>query len=100
MAINQSVDRFCRQCLQLEQALDYPAGDLLRQSDIQGVIYNNLFSSDTVRFPLPPRYQIHILKKLLSLIEASIVDWEEYVSWQALKDSAKHNALTELSGRL
>lgn len=84
MALSQDaqVHRFCRQYLQLESHLDYPDPDLLKRPETQYAIYEKLFSACSVasdRRP-PARYQVRCLKELLARIEASIDDWEEYVS--------------------
>lgn len=74
------VDRFCRQYLQLEQSLDYPQDQLLREAHVQDAIYLRLFADGAVQYGPPPRYQVKTLKELVSRIEASIHDWEEHVS--------------------
>lgn len=74
------VDRFCRQYLQLQPELDYPEPALLQTSQVQDEIYERLFAEGAVRYGPPPRFQLRVLKELMSRIEASIDDWEEYVS--------------------
>lgn len=78
-----SIDRFCRQYLQLERELDYPAPTLLREQHVQEDLYRRVFSSDggaVATPPPPPRYQLRVLKELMKRIEASIDgDWEQYV---------------------
>ena len=78
-----SIDRFCRQYLQLERELDYPAPTLLREQHVQEDLYRRVFSSDggaVATPPPPPRYQLRVLKELVKRIEASIDgDWEQYV---------------------
>ena len=83
-----SIDRFCRQYLQLERELDYPAPTLLREQHVQEDLYRRVFSSSSDGGaaadgapPLPPpRYQLRVLKELVKRIEASIDgDWEQYV---------------------
>lgn len=83
-----SIDRFCRQYLQLERELDYPAPTLLREQHVQEDLYRRVFSSSSDGGaaadgapPLPPpRYQLRVLKELMKRIEASIDgDWEQYV---------------------
>jgi hypothetical protein len=77
---SQQVDRFCHQYLQLEQTPDYPDGETLRRPEVQDELYARLFAKDALKFPPPMRYQVRILKKLLSITEQSINDWEEHVS--------------------
>jgi hypothetical protein len=75
------VDRFCYQYLQLEQTLTYPEPQYIRRSDVQNAIYESLFADDALAAGPPPlRYQVRVLKELVSRIEASIEDWEEHVS--------------------
>lgn len=83
MVRSAEVDRLCNQYLQLEPALDFPSGSLLRNADIQEELYHRLFSADALPFPPPLRYQARALKQLLSKIEDSIDDWEEHVSFDA-----------------
>ncbi|KAM0523790.1 hypothetical protein ACHAPE_001041 [Trichoderma viride] len=73
------VDRFCYQYLQLEQTLTYPEPQHLRRSDVQDAIYERLFADDALSGGPPPlRYQLRVLKELVSGIEASIEDWDEH----------------------
>lgn len=75
------VDRFCYQYLQLEQTLTYPEPQHLRRSDVQDAIYERLFADDALSAGPPPlRYQLRVLKELVSRVEASIEDWDEHVS--------------------
>lgn len=72
------LELFKRQVLQLvdPRELQWPSGDSLRSLDVQSRIYQRLFQSE---HPPPERYQLRVLKKLLSLIEKSIVDPDEDV---------------------
>jgi hypothetical protein len=76
---NMQTERFCRQFLQLEPTVKYPEGHFLRLSEVQETLYQRLFADGVVTFPPPPRYQLKVLKELISRIEASIEDWEEHV---------------------
>ncbi|KAK8099668.1 uncharacterized protein PG998_012909 [Apiospora kogelbergensis] len=73
-----SVNRFCSQYLQLERDLDYPTGQLLREAHVQDALHHRLFAGDALAHPPPARYQVRVLKELVSRIEASIDDWEEH----------------------
>ncbi|RYP75057.1 hypothetical protein DL770_007501 [Monosporascus sp. CRB-9-2] len=73
-----SIDRFCRQYLQLERDLDYPSSAVLREAYTQNVLYERLFADGAVAYPSPPRYQLRVLKELVKRIEASIDDWDQY----------------------
>jgi hypothetical protein len=72
--------RFSRQYLQLEPSPQFPDGEILREEEAQDFLYSRLFAPDAASHPPPPRYQLRILKELVSRIENSIDDWEEYVS--------------------
>ncbi|KAE9971214.1 hypothetical protein EG328_005774 [Venturia inaequalis] len=70
------LELFTRQVLQLvdPKELQWPSSDSLRSVVVQSRIYQKLFQSE---HPPPERYQLRVLKKLLSLIEESIVDPDE-----------------------
>lgn len=74
----QELELFERQVLQLvdPKELQWPSGDSIRSLDAQERIYQRLFQSE---HPPPERYQLRVLKKLLSLVEESIVDPDEDV---------------------
>ncbi|KAI1211487.1 putative methyltransferase-domain-containing protein [Annulohypoxylon truncatum] len=74
----QTIDRFCRQYLQLERDLDYPSSILLREADVQDTLYNQIFADGALDYSPPPRYQLRVLKELMSKIEASIEDWDSH----------------------
>lgn len=76
---DDSIDRFCRQYLQLEWELDYPPTTLLREADVQDTLYHRLFADGALSYPPPQRYQLRVLKELMSRIEASIDDWDRHV---------------------
>jgi len=76
---NPQTARFCWQYLQLEQSLDFPDGELLRDEAVQETIYQQLFAPNAPT-PLPPaRYRLRVLKELTSRIESAIEDWETHV---------------------
>ncbi|KAK4066818.1 hypothetical protein Trihar35433_7245 [Trichoderma harzianum] len=80
-SVQKQVDRFCHQYLQLEQHLDYPEPQNIRLPEVQDVIYQRLFADDSLPGGPPPlRYQVRVLKELVSRIESSIDDWDEHVS--------------------
>ncbi|KAF4996611.1 hypothetical protein FDECE_12348 [Fusarium decemcellulare] len=74
----RQVNRFCHQYLQLESELDFPEPALLKTSQVQDALYERLFADGAVRYGPPARYQLRVLKELMSRVEASIDDWEEY----------------------
>ncbi|KAL6815304.1 putative methyltransferase domain-containing protein [Trichoderma sp. SZMC 28013] len=78
-SVQKQVDRFCHQYLQLEHNLDYPEPQNIRLPEVQDVIYQRLFADDSLPGGPPPlRYQVRVLKELVSRIEASIDDWDEH----------------------
>lgn len=83
-ASSQSIDRFCRQYLQLERSLDFPDATILREEKVQSVLFQRVFADGALRHPPPPRYQLKALKTLTSKIEDSIEDWEQHVRIQWL----------------
>jgi protein-lysine N-methyltransferase EEF2KMT len=74
-----AIDRFCRQYLQLEREVDFPDGLLLCREDVQAALFERLFADGALKHPPPSRYQLQILKPLISKIESSIDDWNEHV---------------------
>lgn len=78
------VSRFCHQYLQLEHDLDFPHSSSLKTSEVQDALYNRLFADDALCFSPPQRYQLRTLKELMARIEASIDDWDEFVSQLAM----------------
>ncbi|KAL6874308.1 putative methyltransferase domain-containing protein [Trichoderma longibrachiatum] len=87
-SVQKQIDRFCRQYLQLEQTLNYPEPQYIRRSDVQEAIYQRLFAEDALPGGYPPlRYQVRVLKELISRIEASIEDWDEHEVSDALMSS-------------
>ncbi|KAL7904881.1 putative methyltransferase domain-containing protein [Trichoderma velutinum] len=78
-SVQKQVDRFCYQYLQLEQKLDYPEPHNIRLPEVQDTIYQRLFADESLPGGPPPlRYQVRVLKELVSRIEASIDDWDEH----------------------
>ena len=77
----QQLERFSRQYLQLQLNLDYPDDEHLRNVDFQRSLHSRLFSEDGIKMAPPARYQLRVLKALISRIEQSIQDWEEDVCY-------------------
>lgn len=69
-----------RQYLQLVEPLQlrWPAPEVLKAPDVQAWIFKNFFS-DHVSSPPPERYQLRVLKLLISKLEGAISDPEEDV---------------------
>lgn len=70
-----------RQYFQLVEPnqLRWPGDDVLKSSDVQTWIFGHMFDTENIKFPPPDRYQLRILKFLISKLERSIVDPEEDV---------------------
>lgn len=73
------VDRFCCQYFQLVPRPDFPSRSNVRLSQVHDAIYEILFAEGAVQRAPPPRYQLRILKELVSRVESSIEDWDEHV---------------------
>jgi len=70
---------FKRQYFQLQTNIRFPDSEWLRQDYFQRALYSEIFSDDR-NVPHPSkRYQLRILKELISRIESSIIDWDEEV---------------------
>ncbi|KAK3934749.1 protein-lysine N-methyltransferase EFM3 [Diplogelasinospora grovesii] len=61
-----------------DSALVYPSVERLRDAAIQETLYERLFADNAITLPPPKRYQLRILKELVSRIESSIIDWDEH----------------------
>ncbi|KAH9832701.1 putative nicotinamide n-methyltransferase protein [Teratosphaeria destructans] len=70
---------FRRQYLQLLEPnfLAWPPKQLLKDPDVQSWLYKRLFDSETNDRAPPARYQLRVLKALLTKIEQSVEDPEE-----------------------
>lgn len=72
------MERFCWQYLQLENSLDFPAPEALREEACQEELFRRLFADSALAHPPPHWYQLTVLKELVSRIEASIEDWDQH----------------------
>ena len=79
--IRTKLNTLRRQYLQLVEPnkLRWPDAATLKAPDVQSWIYTNLFTSDTNSALPPERYQLRVLKLLISKIEKAIDDPEEDV---------------------
>jgi len=70
-----------RQFFQLVEPtqLQWLDGTRLKQPETQSWIYENLFNADKIAHLPPQRYQLRVLKLLISKLEKSIEDPEEDV---------------------
>ncbi|KAH6625695.1 putative methyltransferase-domain-containing protein [Boeremia exigua] len=68
-----------RQYLQLvdPSQLRWPDAQVLKSAEVQSWIFLHMFDESTVKTPPPERYQLRVLKLLVSILERSIVDPEE-----------------------
>lgn len=74
------VARFSNQYVQVESDLDFPEPSVLKFAHVQDALYQTLFADGALKFGPPSRYQLRVLKELVKRVEASIDDWDEYVS--------------------
>lgn len=77
------IDRLRRQFFQLvdPKELAAPAMETLKLSGVQAEIYATMFNEATCSFPSPDkRYKWRVLKKIVNLLEQSVIDPEEDVS--------------------
>ncbi|QUC23434.1 uncharacterized protein UV8b_07675 [Ustilaginoidea virens] len=74
----RQVERFSHQYLQLQSDLDFPQAEYLRLDEVQDELHTSLFSKDGSNVGPPVRYRLTTLKELVSRIESSIDDWEQY----------------------
>jgi protein-lysine N-methyltransferase EEF2KMT len=86
--IEDELQIFKRQVLQLvdPSKLQWPCKGALRDPSIQLRIYKRLFQSN---HPPPERYRLRVLKKLLKLIEESIIDPDEDVGHRLVSHNVK-----------
>ena len=77
----EAVEILRRQYLQLldPKELAIPTHDILRRPHVQDQIYKSMFKLEDMLFPIPFRYQLRVLKRLLESIENAIEDPEEDV---------------------
>jgi hypothetical protein len=70
-----------RQYLQLVEPnkLRWPDASILKAPTIQSWIYDNLFNKDRIPYSPPDRYQLRVLKPLITNIERAFDDPEEDV---------------------
>lgn len=70
-----------RQYFQLVEPgqLKWPDDTTLMKPDVQSWLYTHMFDSNNVKSPPPDRYQLRVLKLLISKLEKSIVDPEQDV---------------------
>jgi hypothetical protein len=74
-----------RQYFQLVEPtkLRWPNDKVLKTSEVQSWMFNSLFDMDGISYPPPERYQLRVLKLLISKLERSINDPEKDV-WCSL----------------
>lgn len=70
-----------RQYLQLVDPLQlrWPDAQVLKETEVQAWMFSHMFDEASVKSPPPERYQLRVLKLLISKLERSIVDPEEDV---------------------
>jgi hypothetical protein len=70
-----------RQYFQLVEPhqLTWPEATILKSSDVQFWLFSNMFDLEQIKSPPPDRYQLRVLKLLVSKLERAIEDPEEDV---------------------
>lgn len=66
------------QLLDLVQ-MRWPEAQLLKRPDVQAWLFAEMFDRDSIQYPPPERYQMRVLKRLVSTIEQAIDNPEEDV---------------------
>lgn len=83
VGVARQLDHFRRQFFQLvdPKELVAPPMKALKLPRVQAEIYTTMFNDETCSFPSPDkRYKWRVLKKIVKLLEQSVVDPEEDVS--------------------
>jgi hypothetical protein len=73
------LQRFRSQYLQLQQNVQFPEEECLRQESFQEAMVETVFAETASPYQPPLRYQYRVLKELMRRIESSIIDWEDQV---------------------
>lgn len=78
---NSKLQVLQRQYLQLVEPhqLRWPDDSILKRPDVQSWLFNGLFDMNNIKSPPPDRYQLRVLKLLISKLERAINDPEEDV---------------------
>lgn len=85
---NEQLRLLCRQYFQLVdlESLRWPDTQVLKRPEVQAWLYGHLFDRDAVPSPPSERYQLRVLKQLISRIESAIEDPQEDVCNPFLDD--------------
>lgn len=77
----QALHIFRAQYFQLSDPaqMRWPEAQLLKRSEAQAWLFEEMFDRDSIQYPPPERYQVRVLKQLVSVIENAIDDPEEDV---------------------
>lgn len=80
-AITSQLRVLQRQYFQLVEPhqLRWPEDTALKKSDVQAWLFHEMFDAEQIKSPPPDRYQLRVLKLLISKLEGAIVDPEEDV---------------------
>ncbi|EKG12161.1 Nicotinamide N-methyltransferase putative [Macrophomina phaseolina MS6] len=55
----------------------WPEAEFLKRAEVQAWLFEEMFDRDSIQYPPPERYQVRVLKQLVSVIENAIDDPEE-----------------------
>lgn len=80
-AITSQLRVLQRQYFQLVEPnqLRWPENATLKKPDVQAWMFRDMFDAEQIKSPPPDRYQLRVLKLLISKLEGAIVDPEEDV---------------------
>ncbi|KAL1628194.1 hypothetical protein SLS54_001764 [Diplodia seriata] len=75
----QALEVFRAQYFQLldPAQLRWPEAQLLKRPDVQAWLFAKMFDRDSIQYPPPERFQMRVLKRLVSTIEKAIDNPEE-----------------------
>ncbi|KAF4301264.1 putative Nicotinamide N-methyltransferase [Botryosphaeria dothidea] len=75
----QALHIFRAQYFQLSDPaqMRWPEAQLLKRPEAQAWLFEEMFDRDSIQYPPPERYQVRVLKQLVSVIENAIDDPEE-----------------------
>jgi hypothetical protein len=80
-AITPQLKVLQRQYFQLVEPhqLRWPEDATLKQHDVQAWLFREMFDAEQIKSPPPDRYQLRVLKLLISKLEGAMDDPEEDV---------------------
>ncbi|GME33461.1 putative Nicotinamide N-methyltransferase [Neofusicoccum parvum] len=97
----QALQTFRAQYFQLLDPahMRWPEAPLLKRPDVQAWLFEEMFDRDSIQYPPPERYQVRVLKQLVSVIEDAINDPEEDTKSYVTYSFGNDRAVTLLESR-